>query len=193
MSGRVNEPPRRTAVKILLGTATALCVGMAATALGGFLVGEDAKYIKPAPTGAIRVVLCQTVDACPDEYSVDLSQLEGGPIFKLLQRGTMTIPAVFGLVRSSDSKEYPAAYVPICTHFGCPVNYLKQGRYLSAFSCPCHGSYFVICNELKGCQTGYGTAKFLEAYVAAGPAPRSLRPIVVGIRGTRVYALEAYI
>ncbi|RFA95729.1 (2Fe-2S)-binding protein [Pyrobaculum aerophilum] len=181
---------RRNTLKIFFGTMAALGAGMLATPLVASVIGGKAGYIKPEPSGAIPVEICKDVDSCPEDYGVSLDELRNGPVFKLLKVNTMAIPAVFGIVRAKDGKEYPVAYVAICTHFGCPVN-VSGGIYLIGFNCPCHGSIFAICNDPNGCPD-YNAA-FLEMYVSGGPAPRPLRAIKVAVKDGVVYPLVAYI
>jgi ubiquinol-cytochrome c reductase iron-sulfur subunit/cytochrome b6-f complex iron-sulfur subunit len=148
------------------------------------------------------VVLCEKVDNCHEEYSVPISELRQVPKFVLLKKGTMAIPAVFGLVKAMDGNEHPAAYNTVCTHYGYPVN-PSGGQYLVNFGGTCHGSFFTICNNPKGCPEDeeecaknpdeYKRRLFLEAYVTGGPAPRSLRPIKVAVKGDRLRAVRAYI
>jgi len=178
---------RRNALKIFVGSSVALSLGALGVPLVGPVINIDNLALRGG-YGSVEVVLCENVDACPEEYSVPISELVNGPKFMLLKKGNMAIPVVFGLVRAADGKEYPVAYNTICTHFGCPVN-PTGGRYLSGFACPCHGSFFNICNKPEGCDG----RPFLEAYVSGGPAPRSLRPVVVQVKGDRVYAVKAYI
>jgi ubiquinol-cytochrome c reductase iron-sulfur subunit/cytochrome b6-f complex iron-sulfur subunit len=177
---------RRETLKIFIGATAALGIGALTTPLVGSLINVKEMKAKAAH-GSIEVVLCESVDNCPEEYSVPIDELRKGPKFVLLKKGTMAIPAVFGLVNVG-GKEYPVAYNTVCTHFGCPVN-PSGGKYLIGFSCPCHGTQFIICTNPNGCD---GHA-FLEAYVSAGPAPQSLRPIKVAVKGDRVYALRAVI
>jgi len=179
---------RRNTIKILIGTTAAVGAGMLATPLVASIIGGRAEYIRPETTGAVKVEICKDVDSCPEELGVPLDELRNGPVFKLIRVNSMAIPAVFGLVNAKDGKEYPAAYVAICTHFGCPLN-VRGGKYLIGFGCPCHGSSFVVCNDPKGC----GNARFLEMYVSEGPAVRSLRSIVVAVKDGVVYPLVAYI
>ncbi|MGC9119425.1 MAG: ubiquinol-cytochrome c reductase iron-sulfur subunit [Thermoproteus sp.] len=187
-AGDVPAAGRREAIKLLIGSSVALGVGAVTTPLAALLSFHRADVVKSG-YASVEVVLCESVDNCPDQYSVPISELEQGPKFVLLQKGSLAIPAVFGLVRATDGKLYPAAYNIVCTHFGCPVNPLG-GPYLSGFGCPCHGAVYQICADPKGCPNG---ASFLEAAVVAGPAPRALRPIKVAVKGDRVYALRAYI
>jgi len=195
----VNED-RRNVIKIFIGSSVALSLGALTTPLVGSVINAKALALK-GEYSSIEVVLCENVDNCPEEYSVPISELRQGPKFVLLKKGNMAIPAVFGLVKATDGKEYPAAYNTVCTHFGCPVN-PTGGKYLMGFACPCHGSFFTICNNPNGCPADEECAKnpdkckrwpFLEAYVSSGPAPRSLRPIKVVVKGDRIYAVKAYI
>lgn len=181
---------RRNTIKIFLGATAALGAGMLATPLVGSLVAERAGYIEPQRTGAIPIEICKSPDNCPEEYAVPLEELKNGPVFKLLKVNTMAIPAVFGIVRATDGKEYPVAYVSICTHFGCPLN-VSGGKYLIGFNCPCHGSIFTVCNNPNGCPDK--KAAFLEMYVSGGPAVRSLRVVKVEVKNGKVYPLVAYV
>ncbi len=178
---------KRNILKIFIGSSVALSIGALTTPLIGSVINARDLALKGGYS-SVKVVLCEDVNNCPEEYSVPISDLREGPKFVLLKKGNMAIPAVFGLVRATDGKEYAAAYNIVCTHFGCPVN-PTGGQYLSGFACPCHGSFFTICPNPNGC----GGAPFLEAYVTAGPAPRPLRPVKVVVKGDRVYAVEAYI
>lgn len=184
------DESRRDALKVLLGTTAAIGAGMLATPLVGAVIGEKAKYAQPSTVGAIPVEICKSVDECPQDLGIPLSDLANGPVFKIIKKDTLAIPAIFGLVRDPDGKEYPVAYVPICTHFGCPLNY-SGGKYLTGFYCPCHGSTFTICNNPQGCPDK--KAAFLEMYVTRGPAARSLRSIKVAVKDGVVYPLVAYI
>ena len=192
---------RRNVLKIFIGSSVALSLGALTTPLVGSVINAKALALKEN-YASVEVVLCENVDNCPEEYSVPISELKQGPKFVLLKKGNMAIPAVFGLVKATDGKEYPAAYNTVCTHFGCPVN-PTGGKYLMGFACPCHGSTFLICPNPNGCpENEEECAKnpdkckrwpFLEAYVSGGPAPRPLRPIKVAVKGDRVYAVKAYI
>ena len=196
----VNED-RRNVLKIFIGSSVALSLGALTTPLVGSVINAKALALK-GEYSSVEVVLCENVDNCPEEYSVPISELRQGPKFVLLKKGNMAIPAIFGLVKATDGKEYPAAYNTVCTHFGCPVN-PTGGKYLMGFACPCHGSTFLICPNPNGCpENEEECAKnpdkckrwpFLEAYVSGGPAPRPLRPIKVVVKGDRVYAVKAYI
>ncbi|NAZ33712.1 MAG: Rieske 2Fe-2S domain-containing protein [Pyrobaculum sp.] len=196
----VNED-RRNVLKIFIGSSVALSLGALTAPLVGSVINAKALALK-GEYSSVEVVLCENVDNCPEEYSVPISELRQGPKFVLLKKGNMAIPAVFGLVKATDGKEYPVAYNTVCTHFGCPVN-PTGGKYLMGFACPCHGSFFNICPDPNGCvENPDECAKnpdkckrwpFLEAYVSGGPAPRSLRPIKVAVKGDRVYAVKAYI
>jgi ubiquinol-cytochrome c reductase iron-sulfur subunit/cytochrome b6-f complex iron-sulfur subunit len=179
------DEDRRNVLKFFIGSSVALSLGALTTPLVGSVI--NAKALKEG-YGSIEVVLCENVDNCPEEYSVPISELRQGPKFVLLKKGNTAIPAVFGLVKATDGKDYPVAYNTVCTHFGCPVN-PTGGKYLMGFACPCHGSFFTICNNPNGCDG----RPFLEAYVSGGPAPRPLRPIKVVVKGDRVYAVKAYI
>ncbi|ABO09329.1 QcrA and Rieske domain-containing protein [Pyrobaculum calidifontis] len=179
---------RRNTIKILIGTTAAVGAGMLATPLVASIIDGRAGYVKPETTGAVKVEICKDVNSCPKELGVPLDELRNGPVFKLIRVNSMAIPAVFGLIRATDGKEYPAAYVAICTHFGCPLN-VMGGKYLTGFNCPCHGSVFTVCNKPEGC----GNARFLEMYVSGGPAVRSLRSIVVAVKDGVVYPLVAHI
>jgi cytochrome b6-f complex iron-sulfur subunit len=179
------DEDRRNVLKFFIGSSVALSLGALTTPLVGSVI--NAKALKEG-YGSIEVVLCENVDNCPEEYSVPISELRQGPKFVLLKKGNTAIPAVFGLVKATDGKDYPVAYNTVCTHFGCPVN-PTGGKYLMGFACPCHGSFFTICNNPNGCDG----RPFLEAYVSGGPAPRPLRPIKVAVKGDRVYAVKAYI
>ncbi len=185
------DQDRRNVLKFFIGSSVALSLGALTVPLVGSVVNTK-NLASSSGYGSVEVVLCEDVDRCPEEYSVSIAELSKGPKFMLLKKGTMAIPAVFGLVKAEDGREYPAAYNIICTHFGCPVNPVGA-RYLSGFACPCHGSFFTICKNPNGCEEAGGRRQFLEAYITGGPAPRSLRPIVVKVRGDRVYALKAYI
>lgn len=192
---------RRNVLKIFIGSSVALSLGALTAPLVGSVINTKALALK-GEYSSVEVVLCENVDNCPEEYSVPISELRQGPKFVLLKKGNMAIPAVFGLVKATDGKEYPVAYNTVCTHFGCPVN-PTGGKYLMGFACPCHGSFFNICPDPNGCvENPDECAKnpdkckrwpFLEAYVSGGPAPRSLRPIKVAVKGDRVYAVKAYI
>ena len=59
------------------------------------------------------------------------------------------------------------AYSSICTHQGCPVSEVADGR----ISCPCHGSQFEA-------DTGE---------VAEGPASRALPAVAVAVRDGEVF------
>jgi len=178
---------RRNVLKFFIGSSVALSLGALTTPLVGSVINAKALALK-GEYSSVEVVLCENVDNCPEEYSVPISELRQGPKFVLLKKGNTAIPAVFGLVKATDGKEYPVAYNTVCTHFGCPVN-PTGGKYLMGFACPCHGSFFTICNNPNGCDG----RPFLEAYVSGGPAPRPLRPIKVAVKGDRVYAVKAYI
>jgi len=192
---------RRNVLKFFIGSSVALSLGALTTPLVGSVINAKALALK-GEYSSVEVVLCENVDNCPEEYSVPISELREGPKFVLLKKGNMAIPAVFGLVKATDGKEYPAAYNTVCTHFGCPVN-PRGGKYLTGFGCPCHGSTFLICPDPNGCpENAEECAKnpdqckrlpFLEARVTGGPAPRPLRPIKVAVKGDRVYAVKAYI
>jgi cytochrome b6-f complex iron-sulfur subunit len=192
---------RRNVLKFFIGSSVALSLGALTTPLVGTIINAKALDLK-GEYSSVEVVLCENVDNCPEEYSVPISELREGPKFVLLKKGNMAIPAVFGLVKARDGKEYPVAYNTVCTHFGCPVN-PTGGKYLMGFGCPCHGSFFGICNDPEGCPVDVEECAenpdeckrwpFLEAYVSGGPAPRSLRPIKVAVKGDRVYAVRAYI
>ena len=189
---RVDEG-RRSILRIFIGLAASLGAASLTVAPIAALLTNRIKYVAPAPTGAIEVTLCEDVENCPEEYSVPIHELRRGPVFKLLRKDTLAIPVVFGLVQTPDGREFAAAYNIVCTHFGCPVN-PTGSPYLSGFACPCHGSVFTICTNPDGCDTPHGfRAAFLEAYVSGGPAPRSLRPVKVIVKGDRVYAVKAYI
>ncbi|MFN3803841.1 MAG: ubiquinol-cytochrome c reductase iron-sulfur subunit [Pyrobaculum sp.] len=183
----MTDEKRRETLKFFIGTSAALGVGMLATPLVASLVGNRAALLGESSTvSAIPVEICKSPEGCP--HGVPLEELRGGPVFRLIKVNTMAIPAVFGLVRATDGKEYPAAYVAICTHFGCPLN-VSGGKYLTGFFCPCHGSFFAVCNNPNGCPKG----RFLEMFVQGGPAVRSLRAIKVEVKDGVVYPLVAYI
>jgi Rieske Fe-S protein len=59
------------------------------------------------------------------------------------------------------------AFSSICTHQGCPVDEVADGR----ISCPCHGSQF-------DADTGE---------VVQGPASRALPPVAVAVRDGEVF------
>ena len=59
------------------------------------------------------------------------------------------------------------AFSSICTHQGCPVSEVADGRII----CPCHGSQFEA-------DTGE---------VAEGPAPRALPSVAVAVRDGQVF------
>jgi Rieske Fe-S protein len=61
------------------------------------------------------------------------------------------------------------AFSAICTHQGCHVNRVTDGRIF----CPCHGSVFAAA-------TGR---------VISGPAPRPLPPVHISVRNGQVYPL----
>ncbi len=185
----MTDEKKRETIKFFIGASTALGIGMLATPLVASLVGNRAAIFgEESTSGAIPVEICKSPEACPREFGVSLDELRGGPVFKLIKVNSMAIPAVFGLVRATDGREYPTAYVAICTHFGCPLN-VSGGKYLTGFFCPCHGSVFAICNNPAGCDRG----RFLEMYVQGGPAVRSLRSIKVEVKDGVVYPLTAYI
>lgn len=71
-------------------------------------------------------------------------------------------------MRRTGPEEFTAFSV-ICTHLGCPVQYVQGGH---LFLCPCHGSVF---ND--------------DGSVAGGPAMRPLTRLPVRIRRGRVQVL----
>ncbi len=195
---------RRDILKILIGTSVTLGFGGITVPLVGALVGSRAGLVKPSPYGHIEVPLCESPPQCPDELGVSVADVrrasaEGRHVFKLLRKGTMAIPVVFGIVKV-DQREYPVAYNIVCTHFGCPVNPSGPADNLVGFFCPCHGSTFNIDRDPT-------SRTFLAALKVAGPAPRPLRPVkVVAVRGGEllepgtslldgdyIYAVKAYV
>jgi len=69
----------------------------------------------------------------------------------------------FSWLRRTGSREF-VAFSPICTHLGCPVNWVGQ-----IFLCPCHGSVYDAAGD-----------------VVAGPAPLPLRRDRVRVKQGRV-------
>ncbi len=198
------DKDRRDILKILIGTSVSLGLGGITVPLVGALIGGKANLVKPSPYGHIEVMLCEDPPRCPDDFSVTVSEIrnasaEGRPLFRLIKKGTMAIPTVFGIVKI-DQREYPVAYNIVCTHFGCPVNQSGPADNMVGFFCPCHGSSFSIDRDPA-------SPTFLAALRIAGPAPRPLRPVkVVAARGGEllepgaplldgdvIYAVKAYV
>jgi menaquinol-cytochrome c reductase iron-sulfur subunit len=71
----------------------------------------------------------------------------------------------FAYLRRTGDREF-IAFSPICTHLGCPVNWLQRAE---IFLCPCHGSVYNA-----------------DGSVAGGPAPLPLRHLPVRIVGRHV-------
>jgi menaquinol-cytochrome c reductase iron-sulfur subunit len=71
----------------------------------------------------------------------------------------------FAYLRRIGSREF-VAFSPICTHLGCPVNWLQEAK---LFLCPCHGSVY---NQ--------------DGSVAGGPAPLPLYHLPVRVVGRQV-------
>lgn len=69
------------------------------------------------------------------------------------------------LTRADDGTVH--AFSSICTHQGCPVGTVAEGR----INCPCHGSQFAA-------DTGE---------VVQGPASRPLPPVAVAVRDGEVF------
>ena len=57
-------------------------------------------------------------------------------------------------------------FTAICTHAGCTVGDVKGGT----INCPCHGSKY----------------KIADGSVAAGPAPKPLAPVAIGVDGDSI-------
>jgi nitrite reductase/ring-hydroxylating ferredoxin subunit len=75
------------------------------------------------------------------------------------------------LIRTPEPNSVWRAFVATCTHFDCTVGYSEAEQ---CIVCACHGGYY----DLEGRPT-------------AGPPPRPLRPLCVGLRdGNLVLALE---
>jgi menaquinol-cytochrome c reductase iron-sulfur subunit len=71
----------------------------------------------------------------------------------------------FAYLRRTGEREF-VAFSPICTHLGCPVNWLQKAE---IFLCPCHGSVYNA-----------------DGTVAGGPAPLPLYHLPVRVNGKRV-------
>jgi menaquinol-cytochrome c reductase iron-sulfur subunit len=71
----------------------------------------------------------------------------------------------FSWLRRTGPQEF-IAFSPICTHLGCPVNWVGGGH---LFLCPCHGSVYNA-----------------DGTVAAGPAPQPLARYPVRVARGRV-------
>ncbi len=118
------------------------------TAIGGALLGM-AKLLKPAvrPDAAVRVKLGR-----PDE-------LPAGSVKAIVEHNLYAIGTADGVYAIST----------ICTHLGCIVRRLPNGR----FDCPCHGSKFNARGE-----------------VSDGPAPSGLDWIEVRLAPNGVLYAE---
>ena len=113
-----------------------------------------------AATGAPGVANAYGVPAPePARPLARLDQLPAGGGLVLTDRRVVLTRDAAGTVR---------AFSATCTHQGCTVSDVRDGR----IDCPCHGSRFDAA-------TGA---------VVQGPATRALRPVPVVVRDAQVYA-----
>ena len=186
---------RRNFLKLTLGACTA--IGVAATLpppLSALFSGFQ--QVQAGVSPFVEFCTKDRLEECP---YIELSEIESAmaedrPLIRLIQRGSIAVPATFGLVRV-EGEVYIVAYNIVCTHFGCPASPIPSGGELRFIACPCHGSQFQVITDPND-------PAFLGTRVVAGPAPRGLRPVkVYPIRvsearertGGRVYILGAYI
>jgi Rieske Fe-S protein len=86
-----------------------------------------------------------------------------GPTSEIPVGGGMIFPAAKVVVTQPSAGTFKA-FSSTCTHQGCQVNKVVDGR----IKCPCHGSQYNIA----------------DGSVAAGPAPKPLPAAPVTVRGT---------
>jgi Rieske Fe-S protein len=141
-------PTRRS---VLCGFGIALVAGA-----GGFAIARrsDAAKAKPATTAA-------------NAYG-DAPATTGNVLTAVNNIPTGGGLIVGGIVLTRDPQDNVRGYSATCTHQGCKVSGVSNGR----IHCPCHGSAF---NASTGA-------------VVQGPASRPLTPVPVVVRGGNVYS-----
>jgi Rieske Fe-S protein len=80
--------------------------------------------------------------------------------------GGMIFPAKLVVVTQPTAGEFKA-FSAVCTHMGCTVNQIADGR----IDCPCHGSEYSIT----------------DGAVLAGPAPKPLPAKTIKITGDSIF------
>jgi Rieske Fe-S protein len=131
--------------------------GLAAVgAVAGFAVARRSDAAKPRPVTAAANAYGGTPESVDDVLApVDSVPIGGGRI-------------IGGVVLTRDAQGDVRGYSATCTHQGCKVDDVKNGR----ITCPCHGSAF-------DASTGA---------VVQGPATRPLPPVPVVVREGNVYS-----
>jgi len=188
---------RRNTLKFLLGVCTAAGV---AISIPPPLLSVLSHYGEAPSLDAYPYVSFCSEDKIEECPYVNLSDVvdavsQGNGLFRVITKGTIAVPAVFGVVVASNGKRYVIAFNEVCTHFGCPVSPVVNNGQLSLLACPCHGSQFQVITDPSD-------PAFLGTRVIAGPAPRPLRPVKIypvdfdeinTKTGGRIYVLGAYI
>ena len=145
----MTPPPTRRSV--LRGFGVAFVAGAA-----GFIVARRSDAAKAKPTtSAANAYGTSTTPMGQLLTPVDKVPVGGGLILG-------------GVVVTRDGQGDVHAYSATCTHQGCKVSSVSNGR----IQCPCHGSAF---NASTGA-------------VVQGPAARPLPPVSVVVRDGKVYA-----
>ena len=80
--------------------------------------------------------------------------------------GGMIFPAKLTVVTQPTAGEFKA-FSAVCTHMGCTVNQIANGR----IDCPCHGSEYSIT----------------DGAVLAGPAPKPLPAKTIKVTGDSIF------
>lgn len=153
-------------------------MGMATIAMGG-LISLIAGI--PIVAYALNPVINQPKDVWRNLHLESNSGASGAPVRvdtipvgltqRVLYENPSPVPWAgatannFAYLRRTGVREF-VAFSPICTHLGCPVNWLQKAE---LFLCPCHGSVYNA-----------------DGSVAGGPAPLPLRHLRVRIVGRRV-------
>ena len=145
----MTPPPTRRSV--LRGFGVAFVAGAA-----GFIVARRSDAAKAKPTtSAANAYGTSTTPMGQLLTPVDKVPVGGGLILG-------------GVVVTRDAQGDVRGYSATCTHQGCKVSSVSNGR----IQCPCHGSAF---NASTGA-------------VVQGPAARPLPPVSVVVRDGKVYA-----
>ena len=142
-------PTRRS---VLHGCGLAVVAGAA-----GFLVARRSDAAKTKPTSS-------AANAYGEEPTGGQAQVLA-PLAKVPIGGGLVVG---GVVLTRDAKGNVSGFSATCTHQGCKVSTVANGR----IECPCHGSAFHAT-------TGA---------VVQGPASRALTPIPVIVGNGNVYA-----
>lgn len=140
-------PTRRS---VMRGFGLALVGGAA-----GFVAARRSDAAKPKPATSAANAYGGLSEATDNVLApVDNVPINGGLV-------------IGGVVLTRDAKGDVRGYSATCTHQGCKVDAVKNGK----IQCPCHGSAF---NASTGA-------------VVRGPASRPLPPVAVVVRDGNVY------